>query len=77
MFDETNPELNDDATKDLSAKQLLSSGIQKVEHELSNQPEMYVELMSSIGKSLTNLDAYDEGRKALDKALKKSSEFYG
>jgi len=77
IFDETNPELAGDAIKDLSAKQLLSSGIAKIEQELSDQPKMYVELMASIGSALTNLDAFGEGERALNKALEKSSEFYG
>ncbi|WP_445665691.1 tetratricopeptide repeat protein [Fodinibius sp. AD559] len=77
IFDETNPELAGGAIKDLSAKQLLSSGIEKVEQELSDQPEMYVELMASIGRALTNLDAFDEGEEVLNKALEKSAEFYG
>lgn len=72
IFDETNPELAKSLKKDLSAKQLLRSGIDKAEQELQEQPQIYSEMLSSISHALINLDDYESANAALRKALNKS-----
>src|SRR5699024_9261594 len=41
------------------------------------RPEIYIELLFSIGDALYNLDAHKEAEKALKKALAKSNTHYG
>lgn len=77
IFNSTNPDLVQHSVKDLTPAELLASGIKKVERELKNRPVIYIELMVAIGSALENLDDYETGAVALNKALIKSNKIYG
>lgn len=77
IFDSSNPDMDTFAGGDITAKELLKSGIKKVENEVGDQPKIYVDLMSSIGDALLNFDEFEASDNAMKKALKKSIETFG
>ncbi len=74
IFRSSNPQSTSFEGKDLSAKQLLINGKNRVSNELVNQPSVYVEVLFAIGDALKNIDAFEEAEESYKKALAKSSE---
>lgn len=66
------PDFSGNIPKDISATTLLKSGITTIDQELQNRPNIYVELMTSIGHSLQGFGEREAAVTALEKALKKS-----
>src|SRR5699024_7777289 len=77
IFASSNPGGKEYSGNEISARDLLTVGIERADTELIQQPQIYIELLFSIGDALYNLDAYDEAEKALKKALTKSKAYYG
>ncbi|MEX1269572.1 MAG: serine/threonine-protein kinase [Balneolaceae bacterium] len=77
IFNSHNPNLPDYSGKDISAHELLESGLGKVESELTGQPELYIEMLGVIGSAFKNIDAYELSDQALNKALGRSNEIFG
>lgn len=77
IFNRSNPDMAAYSNDELSAAELLAEGLQKVEVELQNQPQMYIEMLVSIGDALANIDDFKNAEDALKKALTRSREFYG
>ena len=74
IFRSSNPRSTSFETKDISAKELLLTGENKITNELNNQPDVYTEIMLAIGDAQKNIDAYEKAEKNYKKALSKSSE---
>src|SRR5699024_1014926 len=77
IFNSSNPGGKEYSGNEISARDLLTAGIERADTELSHQPQIYIELLFSIGDALYNLDAHKEAEKALKKALAKSKTHYG
>ena len=77
IFNSTNPKLVQHSVSDLKATQLLQYGIDRVENDFRDQPEIYIEMMLVIGDALGSLDDFSNAELALSKALDKSENYYG
>jgi serine/threonine protein kinase len=77
LFDSANPEMRNYSGSDVTAKQILLAGIDRLDNELSDQPPVYIDLMQSVGDALGNLNQYEESDKAFTKAYQKSIDYYG
>lgn len=77
IFRYNNPNADEYAGKDLTARELLQTGLATVEEELQHQPETQIGIMSSIGAALQNLDELEEAERAMQKAIEKSEQHYG
>ncbi|MDR8391773.1 serine/threonine-protein kinase [Aliifodinibius sp. S!AR15-10] len=77
MFDRSNPDMANYSGREQSTTEMLIAGMQKVEDELSNRPEMHIEMLASIGDALSNIDEFEKADQALTKALIRSRKYYG
>ena len=77
IFDAGNPDKKNFSGQDITAPELLEEGIKKVEVQLSDRPQIYIEMLISIGDALANLNSFSLAEKSLMKALEKSKEYYG
>lgn len=74
IFGSINPDFAGRMPKDITASELLKSGAKTIHEELQDQPEIYVELMTSLGNSLQSFDEHESAISTLEKALQKSRE---
>ncbi|MCW9709007.1 serine/threonine-protein kinase [Fodinibius salsisoli] len=77
MFDRGNPDNENYSGREQSTTELLVAGMQKVENELKDRPQMYIEMMASIGDAFSNIDEFEKAEIALTKALSRSRGYYG
>ncbi|MEX0662488.1 MAG: serine/threonine-protein kinase [Balneolaceae bacterium] len=77
IFRYNNPNADEYAGKDLTAQELLQTGLANVEDDLQHQPETQIGIMTSIGEALRNLDELDEAEQAMQKAIEKSETHFG
>ncbi|GMV28268.1 MAG: hypothetical protein AMXMBFR59_03930 [Rhodanobacteraceae bacterium] len=54
--------------KELTARELLDTGWQSIERELGDQPDVQVELLTTVGATYYQLGQYDEAQKLLLRA---------
>ncbi len=66
VFEVSNPEQQ---RGDVSARELLDKGAERVERELAGQPELQAAMMDSIGRVYRSLGLYDSARPLLERAL--------
>lgn len=77
IFSSNDPRSVSFAGIDLTVSRALTAGIDKVERELFDQPETYIELMSTIGRTLENIEDLENAHIAYTKALEKSVFLFG
>ncbi len=63
--------------RDLTAREMLDAGMQRVEVELAGQPELQARLYERIGLSYNNLDLYEQALVPLERALTLRRELHG
>ncbi len=77
IFSANDPRGESFAGIDLTVREAMAEGIERVDHELSDSPDVYIELMSAIGNTLKNIEDYEGARRAFEHALQKSKESVG
>ena len=55
--------------RSITAREILTSGAQRIETELTAQPEVQAQLMDTIGSVFTSLGLFDDAKDMLQKAL--------
>ncbi len=74
VFRASNPRSGNFEGRELSAKQLLTNGINAIDQDLQNEPDVYTEVLLAIGDAQKNLDAYEVAEATYNKALSISSK---
>ena len=75
LFGEADPNVSLGET--VSATTLLERGAERIDRELSEQPEIKSVLLVAIGRSYANMGEYDQARRSLRSALDTSRQVYG
>jgi eukaryotic-like serine/threonine-protein kinase len=70
LFQAADPYRQREASE-LTARQLLDRGAERIETELATQPDVQAELMTVVGRVYTQLGLYDRGRALVDSALER------
>lgn len=65
------------AATDLSASELLSQGMARMEDELAGQPSVQAEILSVVGAVYSNLGALDSARSAFERSVALRSATFG
>lgn len=63
--------------KQVTARDLLDRGVQRVDRELSGEPEAQAAMLQSIGRSYHALGLYDQARPLLQRAYQLRRNLYG
>lgn len=63
--------------KEISARELLDTGVIKIENELNEQPDVQAELMDTVGQVYQSLGLYEKAESLFKKALEKRRDFFG
>jgi serine/threonine protein kinase len=63
--------------RELTARDLLDSGLERVRTGLKHQPAVQAELLDAIGSCYSSMSQYEEGERALEEALELRRELYG
>ncbi len=63
--------------RELTARDLLDSGLERVRAGLKDQPAVQAELLDAIGSCYSSLSQYEEGERALQEALELRRGLYG
>ena len=77
IFSANNPRSASFANTELTVSQALSMGIEQVTENMSENPEVYTELLSTIGTTLANIEDYENAHHAYQIALEQTGTFYG
>lgn len=77
IFSANNPTSASFANTDLTVSRALSMGLEQVKEGYSRNPEVYLELLSAIGSTLTNIEDYENAYTAYHFALNQTSDYYG
>lgn len=77
IFSANNPRSVSFAGIDLTVSNALALGIEKVDSELSSEPDLYIELMAAIGNTLENIEDYENSYLAFSKTLEKAEDYFG
>lgn len=62
---------------EVSARDLLDRGVQRVDRELTGQPELQADMLDSIGRSYTSLSLYDRAEPLMERAYRLRRQIYG
>jgi len=62
---------------EVSARDLLDRGVQRIDRELAGQPELQADMLDSIGRSYTSLSLYDRAEPLMDRAYGIRRRIYG
>ena len=68
---------NEARGKTITAREVLDQGAERIERELSGQPEVQATLMDTIGEVYQSLGLFDKAQSLLEKALKSRREVFG
>ena len=63
--------------RDVTARDILDNHVQRVDAELSGQPELQAQLFERMGESYTNLELYTQALWPLERALELRRELHG
>lgn len=63
--------------RELTARELLDVGLERVERELASEPDVLAELLDAIGSCYSSLSQYEPAEAALSKALELRRSLYG
>jgi len=63
--------------KQVTARDLLDRGVQRVDRELSGEPEAQAAMLQSIGRSYHALGLYDQAKPLLDRAYQIREKLFG
>ncbi len=77
IFEVNNPAIVQFENEGIEAGKLLAKGIKVAEEKLSDQPDIYIEVLQELGFTLTGLNAFKEAQEAYNKALQKSLQHNG
>lgn len=77
IFSANNPSAASFASKDLTVSQAMVLGLEHVNEHIAQNPEVYTELSSAIGATLTNIEDYENAHKAYMFSLNQTAEYYG
>ena len=77
IFSANDPRSASFATVDLTVSQALSMGIDRVTDNFSENPEVNLELLSTIGHTLTNIEDFDNAFIAFQFALDQTEDQFG
>ncbi|HYZ85640.1 MAG TPA: serine/threonine-protein kinase, partial [Bryobacteraceae bacterium] len=61
----------------LTAREVLDEGVNNIERDLADQPEVQAQLMRSMGNAYRSLSDWDRSKALLEKALKLTTRTYG
>lgn len=74
IFRASNPRSSNFEGVQLSASQLLTNGINAIDQNLEDQPNVNIEVLLAIGEAQKNIDAYVQAERTYDQALAISSK---
>jgi len=77
IFSANNPRSASFANTDLTVSMALSMGLKQVTDSYSQNPEVYLELLSAIGSTLSNIEDYENAYTAYSFALDQTRDYYG
>lgn len=77
IFSANNPRSASFSNTNLTVSQALSMGLGQVTENISQNPEVYMELLSAIGTTLTNIEDYDNAYTAYNIALDETEAYHG
>jgi len=63
--------------RELTARDLLDAGVERVERELASEPDVLAELLDAIGSCYVSLSEYEKGAVALNKSLELRVALHG
>lgn len=72
LFRESNPRTS--SGQDLTARQMLEAGADRVEEELKDFPVVQARLMQIMGQAFRDIGQYDDGTRLLEQALAQARE---
>jgi serine/threonine protein kinase len=75
LFDQAHP--NNAMGRDLTARQMLDLGTERIDRELAGQPEVQATLMQTMGSSYLGLGLYAQAAPLLERAVALRSRIYG
>jgi len=77
IFSANNPRSVSFATTDLTVSRALSMGLDQVTQSYNQNPEVYLELLSAMGATLSNIEDFDNAHSAYSFYLEKTGEYFG
>lgn len=77
LFNAINPYYEENIGRTVTVNQLLEAGILNIETELVDEPEIYTEMQTVIGKALIGLGEYEQAKELINKSLEKTIALYG
>lgn len=63
--------------RQVSARDLLDRGVERVDNELAGQPEVQAAMLDNIGRSYTSLGDYDRAEPLMERAYKLRKQIFG
>ncbi|MDX1640679.1 MAG: serine/threonine-protein kinase [Balneolaceae bacterium] len=63
--------------REITAHEIVEKGIEQLEENLSNQPDVHAEMLKVLGRVELALGDFDQSTELLDEALQKKRELYG
>jgi serine/threonine-protein kinase len=75
LFEQSDPDLSNGA--EITARQLLERGDQRVDQELADQPELQAEMLAVLGSIDQKLGLYDEAAARFQRAIDIERELHG
>ncbi|HYV17557.1 MAG TPA: serine/threonine-protein kinase [Verrucomicrobiae bacterium] len=75
LFDQSHP--NNAMGRDLTARQMLDLGTERIDRELADQPDVQATLMQTMGSSYLGLGLYAQAAPLLERAVALRSRIYG
>ncbi len=70
MFQVSDPDVS--RGREVTARELLDRGSRRIESELARQPDLQVELLTTVGEIYRKLGLYDQARPLLERAIAKA-----
>ncbi len=75
VFETADPEAEPD--RDITAREVLDRGAERLANELREQPEVHAELMNAVGRIYRNIGSHDRAQTMLTDALATRRRLYG
>ncbi|MCH8276435.1 MAG: tetratricopeptide repeat protein, partial [Bacteroidetes bacterium] len=75
MFEMSDPEFS--RGREITAREILERGAQRIERELQNQPDVKAEMLHTIGTVYMQLGLFEEAEPGIRRALEMRREIYG
>ncbi|MDR8393229.1 protein kinase [Aliifodinibius sp. S!AR15-10] len=74
IFRSSNPQSTSYEGKNVTARELMLNGQNRITGKLKDQPDVYIEVLTAIGDALTGIDAFAEAEESYRKALSQTPQ---